>query len=468
MFYGRQEELRFLKDKYHSNQSEFIILYGRRRIGKTELLKQFAGEHPHVFYVGRECTDNEQLESFTRQIVKGNPSGKYIRFDNWETAFRYIGEMPSDGKKLIVFDEFPYAVYSNKSIPSVLQLLWDETLKDKNLMLVICGSSMSFIEKELLSEKAPLYGRTTGTYKVNEVDFSTAGLFLQGMSLKDKVMCYAILGGVPHYLKQFDSAKSVDENIKENVLSKGCTLFNEVEFLIKQELRETSKYYSIIESVAMGNIKLNQISSKTQIESRALATYLGNLMELGIILREYPVTEGVKRRASSHSGLYRIKDNFFNFYFRFMFPFNTELEAGNQELIYETEIKPYLNQFAGSSFEMICMQFLRKINLDGKYPFRFTQLGRWWHKDNEIDILGLQRKKPVMIAECKWKNANVGMEDYRHLVEKVEKNFAQAKKPFILMFSKSGFENSLMDLSTKDERLLLIDLHRMQKEWEME
>lgn len=465
MFFGRKEELKFLKNKYISNKAEFIIIYGRRRIGKTELLKEFAKDLNHVFYVGRECTNSEQLESFTKTLLMGNPSAKYIKFNSWENAFRYIGETPMREKKLIIFDEFPYAVYSDKSLPSVIQYLWDETLKNSNLMFILCGSSMSFIEKELLSEKAPLYGRTTGIYKITDIDLATASLFLPNMSFVDKIVSYSILGGIPHYLKQFDSEKSIDENIKDNILSKGCTLYNEVDFILKQELRETSKYYSIIESVAMGNTKLSQISSKTQIEARSLSTYLGNLIELGIILREYPIDVNIKKRASLHSGIYKIKDNFFNFYFRFMFPFNSEIETGNIDLIYDTEIFPNINQFTSIMFEEVCMQFLRKINIEGIYPFRFTQMGRWWLKDNEIDIVGLEKKNPVFFAECKWRNSKMSIGDYKHLIEKLHKTKMIIKKPYILLFSKSGFEESLLTLSEKDSHLILIDLNKMKTDW---
>lgn len=458
MFYGREEEIRFLDKRYNSNKAELIIIYGRRRIGKTELLRQFTRGISSIFYVGRECTDNEQLEAFTKTIVSGNPAAKYIRFSSWEDAFRYIVEVSSNDRKLIVFDEFPYAVYSNRSLPSVLQLLWDETLRDNNLMIVLCGSSMSFIEKELLSEKAPLYGRSTGIYKVTELVFSAAALFLQGMSFEDKVTVYSILGGIPHYLKQFDPQKSVEENIKTNIMEKGCVLYNEVEFLIKQELRETSKYYSIIEAIALGNTKLNQISQKTQIEARTLSSYLGNLIELGIIIREYPVTDSIKSKASVHSGIYRIKDNFFNFYFRFIFPFISEIETGNVEIVYQTEIKPYLNQFVGNVFETICIQYLRKMNIDGKLPSGFTQLGRWWYKDTKIDIMGLEKKKPVLYAECKWQNTKMGIGDYKHLLNKIDTMDLSSIKPHIYLFSKSGFEDNLLELSTSDNYLKLIDL----------
>lgn len=464
MFYGREEELKFLDIKLHSSKAEFIIIYGRRRIGKTELLRQFAKSVPHIFYVGRECTDNEQLEAFTKMIASGNPEAKYINFSSWENAFRYIGEMTSNEKKLVIFDEFPYAVFSNKSLPSILQFLWDETLKNENLMIVLCGSSMSFIEKELLSEKAPLYGRATGIYKVTELAFSTAALFLQSMCFEDMITVYSILGGIPHYLKQFDAMKSIDENIKNNIMEKGCVLYNEVEFLIKQELRETSKYYSVIEAIAMGNTKLNQISQRTQIEARTLSKYISNLIELGIITREYPVTDSIKSKASIHSGIYRIKDNFFNFYFRFIFPFISEIETANIDLVYETEIKPNLNQFVSNTFETVCIQYLRKLNIEGKLPLKFTQIGRWWLKDMEIDIMGLERRKPVFYAECKWQSRKMDTGDYKHLVSKLEKMDQGTNKPYLYLFSKSGFEDGLVELSLKDEKLMLIDLSKMKSE----
>jgi AAA+ ATPase superfamily predicted ATPase len=241
MFVGREQELRFFEDRYNAAGGQLIVLYGRRRVGKTELLRKFCEGKPHVFYACREATDAEQIRAFSERVLSsGVPAAKYVSvFPDWEAALRSIAELPSKGeKKLLVIDEFPYMCKGNPAIPSLLQNLWDETLKSQNAMLVLCGSAMSFIEKELLSEKRPLYGRATGIYKMNEMPFYDAIKFFPGYSGEDKVLAYAVLGGIPHYLRQFDEKLPLGENIVRNVLSKGCALYSEVEFLLRQELRE--------------------------------------------------------------------------------------------------------------------------------------------------------------------------------------------------------------------------------------
>lgn len=323
MFIGRESELNFLEERYSRNKGELVVLYGRRRVGKTETLKQFCKDKPHLFFSCRECTDKLQLKNFSEKLLREKiPANAYIsEFSDWEKAFRSITELPyGEKKKLVVIDEFPYMCKGNESIPSVLQNLWDDLLKDENIMLILCGSAMSFIEKELLAEKNPLYGRATGIYKMTEMGFYDAAKFFPDYSPKEKVIAYSILGGIPHYLNQFDSRRTLEENIKKSILSKGSALYSEVEFLLRQELRETPVYNSIIEAVALGNTKLNEISMKSLIDDTSkTSVYLKNLIEHGIIEREFSISESIKEKANSNKGLYRITDNFFRIWYAFVF-----------------------------------------------------------------------------------------------------------------------------------------------------
>ena len=293
MFIGRSSELKFLENKYKTDNGQLIVLYGRRRVGKTETLKKFCEGKPHVFFACRECTDKLQLKSFSEKMMKEDiPAKQYIdQFADWDKAFRAVLDLPyGDRKKLLVVDEFPYMCKDNSSIPSILQNLWDEILKDSNVMIILCGSAMSFIEKEVLAEKNPLYGRATGVYKMEAMNFYEAAEFFPEYSAKDKLTAYSILGGIPHYLKQFDPRQSLADNIKQNIFTKGCTLYSEVEFFLRQELRETSLYNSLLEAVALGNTRLNDISQKSLVEDTSkTSVYLRNLVQLGIVEREFSV-----------------------------------------------------------------------------------------------------------------------------------------------------------------------------------
>lgn len=386
------------------------------------------------------------------------------KFRDWEDAFRFIKDAPIKGKKLVVIDEFSYMVNGNKSIPSILQNLWDETLKNEDVMIILCGSAMSFIEKEILGEKNPLYGRTTGIYKLLEFDFLTSNKFFNNLSNENKVIAYSILGGVPHYLNQYNENMSIEDNIKNNIISKGSILYNEVEFLMKQELRETGTYYTIIEAIALGNTKLNDIYTKTLIDKTKINVYLKNLIDLNIIEKEYPVTEGIKKVVNVQNGLYKIKDNYFKFFFRFIFPNISELEALDIEGVYEFAIEPYLNEYTSFIFEDICIQYMRRLNKDKKLPFRFSKIGRWWDKKNEIDVVAFDENGNLIFGECKWKNSKVSIKELNKLKEKAPHIKGEYHTKYYYLFSKSGFEDELISLSKIDSTVKLIDINEICEE----
>ncbi len=446
MFIGREEELRFFEERYRQDGGQLLVVYGRRRVGKTETLRKFCEGKQHVFYSCTECTDEKQLAAFSeRMLQKGIPASRYIRrFSDWHQALESVAQLPGEGKKLLVIDEFPYMVKGNASIPSVLQNLWDGELKDEDVMIILCGSSMSFIEKELLAEKNPLYGRATGILKMNEMGFYDAVQFVPGYGSLDKITTYAVLGGVPHYLKQFDDQKTLKENICRNILSRGSILYSEVEFLMKQELRETAVYNSVIEAIALGNTKMNDINQKTQIEKSKLSVYLKNLIDLGIIQREFPVSDSVKEQANIQRGLYQVKDLFFRFWYGFVFPNMSELENDDVEGIWKYVVEPRLDHYTSYAFEEVCRQYLRRENKSDRLPFHFTKIGRWWNKAEELDILATDaEKEQFLLGECKYKNSAFAYGDWVRMQEKFVPQRRNSALHYYL-FSKNGFAKELL------------------------
>lgn len=459
MFIGRKEELRFLEERYESHGGQLIVLYGRRRVGKTETLRKFCENKPHVFYSCTECPDEKQLTAFSERILqKGMEATKYIRrFQDWSQALESIKDLPFDEKKLLVIDEFPYMVKNNPSIPSILQNLWDERLKDENVMIILCGSAMSFIEKEILAEKNPLYGRATGILKMNEMGFYDAIQFVENYSPEEKIVTYAVLGGIPHYLKQFDDRRSLKENICRNILTRGSILYSEVEFLMKQEFRETATYNAIIEAIALGNTKLNEMHQKTQIEKTKLSAYLKNLMDLGIIRREFPLTDSVKEQANIQRGLYQVSDSFFRFWYAFIFPNMSELENGDVEGIWKYVVEPELNFYTSYVFEEVCRQYLRQENRKNALQFRFTKIGRWWDKAQELDILAMDSKKEkFLLGECKYKNSPFAYADFEHMKTKFTPQ-NRGSEVYYYLFSKSGFSEEIR-MAAGDQEIGLVDL----------
>jgi len=465
MFIGRKQELTFLENRYTSPGGQLVVLYGRRRIGKTELLRHFCADKPHVFYSCREISDQNQLADYSERILSvGIPAAQYLDvFPDWEKALSAVLELPAhDGKKLLIIDEFPYMCKGNASIPSILQILWDEKLKDQNVMIILCGSAMSFIENKLLAEKNPLYGRATGVYKMKELPFDDAIRFFPNYSDEDKMLAYAVLGGIPHYLRQFEPDLPLSENIIKHVLTKGCTLYSEVEFLTRQELREPAFYNTIVEAVALGNTKLNDIYTKTGLDKVKISVYLRNLTELEILERELPITSSTKELAVSTRGLYRITDNFFRFWFHFAFPYISDLETGDAQGVYEHVVFPQLNMFTSTIFETVCREYLRKLNRQNALGFRVAKLGRWWGKlggaQAEIDVVAIDAASTqYILGECKFRNALMSSD----ALEKLRANASVAKKGAKIqyaLFSKAGFSESLIAEATQDDSLLLFSL----------
>lgn len=474
MFIGRKSELDFLESRYAQKDGQLVVLYGRRRVGKTETLRQFCKSKPHVFFSCRECSDKMQLRSFSEKLLKENiPAAAYINeFTDWEKALHSVADLPyGEQKRLLVIDEFPYMCNGNPAIPSILQNLWDEFLKDENVMIILCGSAMSFIEKDLLSEKNPLYGRATGIYKMNEMGFYDAVKFFPNYSDRDKVLAYSVLGGIPHYLKQFDSNLTLAQNIKNNILTKGCALYSEVEFLLRQELRETPLYNSIIEAVALGNTRLNDISMKSLIDDTSkTSVYLKNLIELGIVKREFSVSEGIKEKANTNRGLYRLTDNFFRFWYAFVFTNYSELESGDVDGVFKYSIEPNLHEFAASTFEDICREYVQRLQKGNTLPFRYSQMGRWWGKttvrrkdkteigETEIDLLATSKSADkYLVGECKFKKQPFRYSEYLDVKAKLLPQQENAEF-FYYLFSESGFDDKIVAEAESSSNITLCNL----------
>lgn len=466
-FFGRENELKFLQKAYQSDKAEMIVLYGRRRVGKTELLKEFCQQKPSVFYSCRKYTDQEQLRNFSKALLKFSNGKHYTSsFESWDNAFSFIESFPQDKKTIIVIDEFPYACNNNSALPSILQIAWDSVLSNCNVMLVICGSSMSFIEDELLSEKNPLYGRATGIYKMLPMPYYDAVKFLPTFPVEDKLVALSILGGIPHYLKQFNPNLSLKDNIVENILSKGTVLYSEVEFLLHEELRETSVYNTIIQAIALGNSSFNEILVRTEIEKSKLSVYLKKLLELNILEKELSALSKDKDKTNSSKGSYILTDNFFRFWFAYAYPNFSLLEMEGPLAVWEDFIQNNLHNFSSKSFEKICIEYMFVLNKNKKLPFRFTNIARWWGKvtkpdgngkltttSEEIDILASDsNQKNYIIGECKFTNEPFDLKQLKKLQNKITFN----GNIYYYLFSLNGFTDAVKELANKETNIFLV------------
>ncbi len=440
-FIDRQDELSFLEEKWDAGQAQFIVLWGKRRVGKTELVKQFIKGKPHVYYLSESTNEKEQLSRLSQALGRhfAEPLLETRGFSSWEECFRYI-----EAKKrrfILAIDEFPYLIYSNPGITSLFQKAWDEYFKHGTVFLVVLGSSMAMMEHEVLGYTSPLYGRRTGQWRVDPMPFDAVKLFRQGRSFEDRMAHYAVAGGIPAYWLHFDHGRGFDDNLKNSVLKKGEVLYDEVEFILREELREPRYYFALLQAIAQGKRRLSEIVNATGLSQPVANKYLGVLADLKIVERELPVTEG--KPLKSKKGLYRITDEFFRFWFRFVFPKRSELEMGRIEEVADS-IARDLPQYLGGVYEKVAMQMLtgRQDEL-----FEFSAIGRWWDRQDEIDIVATnQERDTILFGEVKWSEKPLGNDIYEGLMKKAEKVRwgSTDRKELFCLVSRSGFTPSLM------------------------
>ncbi len=450
-FIDRKEELSTLIERYDSGRAEFIVIYGRRRVGKTELIKEFFKGKEHVYYLANKTDDKLQLKKLTERTANSFHERAPL-IEDWSEFFEYLSEKAGRERLIFVIDEFPYLIASNKAIPSLFQGGWDEHLRTTRIFFLLCGSSIAMMELKVLGHKSPLYGRRTGQLKIQPLGFKEARLFFEGLDIKSQIINYSILGGIPLYLNEFNAKKDLFSNIKQNILRKDSILYEEPSFLLKGELREPTTYFLILETLSKGSVRLNEISTKTYIDVHKLPKYLGVLENLRYVKRIYPVTE---KKSKPKNSLYVIRDNFFRFWFRFVYPYLSDIEEGDIDAVISV-IRRDLDSFVSFSFENICEQFLRELKKKNGLPFKFSKIGKWWHRGNEIDIVAINPEtKEILFAECKWRNKPVGVNTYRELREKSKMVnwYNDERKEYFALFSKTGFTPEL-----RKENVLLFDL----------
>lgn len=457
-FVNRKDELRFLERKYEDKRAQLIILYGRRRVGKTELVKNFFRGKEHVYFLSSKICINEQLGQFITSVSEALEDETVMDLKpNFETIFKYIARI--EKRLIVVIDEFPYLIDADKTIVSLFQRIWDLYLNESNIFWILLGSSIGMMENEVLGYKSPLYGRRTGQWRVEALSFKDLRSFFPEYSVEERIRTYSILGGIPFYLQQFDDSNAISTNVKERILTKGEILYEEPEFLLREELREPRVYFTILKAISYGNSKFGNIMNVSGLNKNTLTRYLDILGKLHIIRRELPITE--KNPERSKKGLYKIDDPFFRFWFRFVLPNVSKIEE-DVERAYDDDILPFIDQFVSFSFEDVCKEFLVELNRQDGLPLRFTRIGSWWHRDNEIDLVALNEDtKEILFAECKWQNKKVGIKVYDELKEKsgLVKWNNEERKEYFALFSKAGFTSGL-----KNEEVLLFDLEDINRQ----
>ena len=462
MFIGREREVAALDRLYESNKFEFAVIYGRRRVGKTALINHFIDNKEAIYFMGVESNEKQNLENFSKSIIEYSSGIEAeTSFLSFQAALEYVFKLAEKKRFILAIDEYPYVARSSKSLASTLQLLIDKYKDTSKLMLILCGSSMSYMEDEVLAYKSPLYGRRTAQMKIFPFSFDEACRYLKNYSDEDKALAYGIVGGTPQYLLQMDDRLSIEDNIKNTYLNPISFLYEEPTNLLKQEVREPAIYTAIITAIAVGASRMSDISNKVGEDSNICANYLKSLINLGIVKKETPYGEKTSRKS-----IYSIEDNMFRFWYRFVPNNNSVIMRGAADIVYR-RIEPQLSEYMGAVFEEICKQYLWNLLLNGNSPVEFSELGRWWGNDpiekkqTEIDIMGEQDKKTALFGECKWTNEKVDLGVLETLIKR-SKLFSYINV-HLFLFSKSGFTKGCIDKANELGNVSLVTYADMLK-----
>lgn len=464
-FLGREKEILVLEKEY-ARDGGFVVIYGRRRIGKTTLIKQFIKSKTAFYFLATKEVESQSMKRFAGVIARttGNSVLQKAAFSDWLDLFQAVADYKPNEKKVLVIDEFPYLVKVNDSFPSILQNAWDEILKDSNVMLILCGSLISMMKKHALSYEGPLYGRRTAQMRIAPLPFTTV-YENQKLSFEEAAEQYSITGGVPKYMEFFSDGQPLYEQIKENVLSKNGFLYEEPNFLLTDEVQVPTNYFSIIKVIADGNHKLGTIAGILGLETSALTPYLKTLSELGFIEKQVPVTE--KNAEKTRKGLYFISDNFLRFWFRYVYPYKGELELDNTQISLDELDKDFKEKFVAFAYDDICKEIFARLCSDKAIDFTPSKIGSYWLNDKsgntQIDVMAVDTvNKRLFAGECKYHNQPVDADVYFELVKKVD-NSAEIKSAFkgytviYGVFSKSGFTGRMTDISNSNPNLFLIN-----------
>jgi hypothetical protein len=452
MFINRERELAMLETRYGSEQAEFFVLYGRRRIGKTELLRAFCRDKRHVFFVADLGSETLLLNAFSRAIGESLVApGVPLSFATWDAAFEYLANAARAERLVVVLDEFGYLAQANPAFPSILQRLWDTRLQHTRIALVLCGSYVSLMEREVLAYRSPLYGRRTAQYLLTPLDLEGLPLFFPRYRPDEQITTYAVLGGTPAYLRQFNARQPLLENIREQILMPQTYLYDEPRFLLMQEVREPRSYFAIMEAMARGNTRPNEIAQAAGLGGGATAMpYLKMLMDLRLVERETPVTE--RHPHKSRKSIYRICDPFFRFWFRFVYPHRSALEEGRP--VMEQHVVPHLDQFTSGTFEELCRRHVWRMPL----PFTPERVGVWWSPKGKADVVAVSESTcTLLVGECKWSARPVGanvLEDLNHVARLLQAE-GDWEQTHLAIFARSGFTPALQEVAARGEVILV-------------
>lgn len=471
MFLCREKELSVLNKHYQSKTLECAVIYGRRRIGKTALINEFVKDKPTIYFPALNSNAKDNLMALSKAVYsyESGDTSSSIMFHSFDDVFSHITKIANKERVVFVIDELPYLANADSSIISRLQHLLDNEWKNSKLFLILCGSSISFMERDVLSEKSPLFGRRTMQLNIKPLTYLETAMFNPKLSNEENAIIYGITGGVPHYIRKLDVRKTIKDSLIDNLFETSSYLYEEPNNLLKQELREPSVYNSIITAIAEGSTRLVSIANAVGLDTSTCNKYISVLINLGIIEKIEPVLDKNKKKV-----IYRIADNFFRFWYRFVPTNHMLIYSGRIKEAYEDCVGSYINSYMGLIFEDICKQYL--LYYAKQLPIQINDIGEWWgnnpveKKEMQLDIVAIGSKKNntkagknYIIGSCKFTNEKVSEKEL-DLIKHYASTFVKEKdKCYYIIFSKQGFTKELLEKEKKNE-VQLIALNNMYKQ----
>lgn len=456
----REKEIKTLQDEYNRESSSFVVLYGRRRVGKTTLIREFLKDKKNIYFLATEESEVQNRNAF-KHLVAELTDNQYLdslQVNDWNYLFHEIVKVSKKEKVVIVIDEFQYLGKINPAFPSIFQKIWDMILKDENIMVVLCGSLISMMESQTLHYESPLYGRRTSQIKLQQIPFSYYHEFYPKKKRYDLICLYAITGGVPKYIELFYDEQDIYTSIENSILSKNSFLYDEPNFLLQKEVSEIGSYFSILRAISLGNRKLSQIASILEIKQTSISKYLQTLINLDILEREVPITEQNPER--SKKGLYKIKDNFLKFWFSFVYPNNSYLEMEHSDFVLNKIKKTLIDNHVSFVYEDVCIDYIRnKFSVENPWNIYLDKIGRWWDGNNEIDVVAYDSDgNDIVFCECKFWKDKVGCNILYELEEKAKYvNWKNDKRNnYYIIFSINGHTDELIALAKERNDVVLL------------
>jgi len=455
-FADRKQELDYIEDMYRQHGAQLLVVYGRRRLGKTTLLKKFAEDKPTVYYMADRGGVQSQRNALARSMAAclDEPLLTSARFDTWYSLFESFDRMrPADGKLVLIIDEYQYLCRADKAFSSYLQKWWDEHWKEQRILLILCGSVTSMMHRETLSHSSPLYGRSNGNILLQPIPYCHIRELSANATQTALVERYALCGGVPRYLELLEPFTKFSQALEEGILNELSPLYREARNLLLDEVEVPNTCWSILEAVSGGATRISEIASKLRLPANQLTRYLALLRDLSIVDREAPACE--KNPSKSKKGIYKVTDPFLRLWFGCIYPYESLFEFGNIEEGLK-RIKPLLERHIAYEYEDLCRQFTRR------HLERFGQcvrVGRQWGRHYEIDVAGVNQAHELVVAgECKWSARKIGLSVLSELENTVnEADVRVADRLQYILFSKSGFTDVLKQRAKSAPHLHLVE-----------